>query len=195
MEPRCTLRRATRTDAEALGRIYAPYVKNTTVTFEYDPPTAEEFAARIADVCGEYPYLVCERDGEPLGYAYGHRLFARAAYAWNAELSVYVREDCRGMGIGPALCRAVIALLQMQGVLCVYGVIAAPNEASERLHRALGFQKCAEFANAGFKHGSWHNTLWYQKTLGAPAVPPAPIVPFAQLPQEAVEAVLEGEAR
>ncbi len=191
MEPYVTLRMAALSDADALSRIYAPYVLNTTVTFEYEPPTAEAFAARIAGIYTQYPYLVCELDGGIAGYAYAHRLFDRAAYGWNAELSVYVRTDCRGHGVGKRLCRAVTELLRLQGVLFVYAIIAAPNEPSERLHASLGFARCAEFTDAGFKHGGWHSTIWYKKALGKRTAPPAPVIPVTRLAPAQVEAALQ----
>ena len=194
MKSNPTLRLAALSDADALSRIYAPYVSETSISFEYEPPTAEAFAQRIAEIYQEYPYLVCEYDGVIAGYAYAHRLFARAAYAWNAELSVYVRQDCRGGGVGRALCRAVIELARMQGVLRIYSNITVPNEPSERLHAALGFRLNSELEGAGYKLGGWHNTRLYGKALGELAVPPAPVIPFAQLPKESVAAVLTQEA-
>lgn len=189
-QPQLELRLATLADAEALCAIYAPYVRDTSISFEYEPPDAEEFSARMQAILAEYPYLVCQRNGEPVGYAYAHRMFARAAYAWNAELSVYVRDDCCGMRIGKRLCGAVVELLRQQGVLRVYSNITVPNEPSERMHRALGFACCYELAGAGYKHGCWHSTRLYGKALGELTVPPKAVLPFDQLPRACVEAVL-----
>lgn len=119
--------------------IYAPYVRDTAITFEYEVPTAAEFGARLHHVLPEYPWLVCRAPGQVLGYAYAHRHMERAAYGWNVECSVYVLGSARGRGVGRALYGALLELLRLQGVVNAYGCIAVPNEASEALHRATGF--------------------------------------------------------
>lgn len=185
-----TLRVAVPADAGALLAIYAPYVEGSSVSFEYELPTPEAFAVRIAATVPEYPYLVCICQGQIAGYAYAHRAFERAAYDWNAELSVYVSRAFARLGVGRALYEAVLALLARQGVLRAYAVLSAPNEPSEAFHRAMGFTKCATFADAGYKLGAWHDTLWYVRVLGAPAVPPRPVTPFARLERAEVNAAL-----
>lgn len=102
-----TIRTAVRQDAEALLQIYAPYVKNTAITFEYDVPSVEEFAGRISKVLQKYPYLVAEVNGEPVGYAYAGPFKERAAYDWAVETTVYVRENMKKSGIGRALYTAL----------------------------------------------------------------------------------------
>ena len=119
--------------------IYAPYVRDTAITFEYEVPTAAEFGARLHHVLPEYPWLVCRAPGQVLGYAYAHRHMERAAYGWNVECSVYVLGSARGRGVGRALYGALLELLRLQGVVNAYGCIAVPNEPSEALHRATGF--------------------------------------------------------
>ena len=86
------IRKATENDAESLLKIYEPYITNTTITFEYDVPTAEAFADRIRETAAAFPYLVCECDGVIMGYAYAHRIRERAAYDWDAELSIYLAQ-------------------------------------------------------------------------------------------------------
>ena len=102
------IRPVTPGDAAALAAIYAPYVEGTAITFEYDVPPAEEFARRIAHTLEHYPYLAAERDGTILGYAYAGPFGSRAAYDWTTELSVYLRMDCRGGGIGTQLYLSLI---------------------------------------------------------------------------------------
>lgn len=186
------LREATLSDAPAIQAIYAPYVENTTVTFEYEPPTVAEMAARMEAGFYEYPYLVCQQNDRVVGYGYAHQLFVRAAYAWNAELSIYVDQACRAQGIGTRMLAALLEILRHQNVQWAYSIIALPNEPSERLHLAHGFHLCAQFPNAGFKLGQWHDTAWYAKPLGKAEVPPAPLIPFAQLPKPLVNEILQG---
>ncbi len=114
-EPVYTYRLATTDDAEALQAIYAPYV-DTSITFECTCPDVDEFRKRIEERICLYPYIVCEEDGVPVGYAYASRLFTREAYAWAVELSVYLSKDCRGRGLGRALYDRLLTLLEMQGV-------------------------------------------------------------------------------
>lgn len=190
-KPALTLRPAALDDAEAISRIYGPYVKDTVVSFEYDPPSPEEIARRMASIFQEYPYLVCQMEGRIVGYAYAHRLFERAAYGWNTELSVYVEQSCRGMGVGRTLMQALLKLLQMQGVASAFSAISVPNPASEGLHVAMGFQKCGHFPGAGYKLGAWHDSCWYARKLNTLAVPPEPVTPFCQLDKDMVEAVLQ----
>ena len=105
---------------------YAPYVQDTAVSFEYDIPSLPEFQSRIRTISEEYPYLVCEIDGLPAGYAYAHRLFSRAAYQWDAELSIYLDPQFHSMGIGSRLYAALIALLKMQNICGLYALVTAP---------------------------------------------------------------------
>ena len=88
-----TIRPARLEDASEILKIYEPYIKKTTITFEYEVPSLEEFRGRMTGIIGAYPYLVCEADGKILAYAYAHRFHERAAYQWDAELSVYVEEE------------------------------------------------------------------------------------------------------
>ena len=145
--------------------IYAPYVRDTAITFEYEVPTAAEFGARLHHVLPEYPWLVCRTPGQVLGYAYAHRHMERAAYGWNVECSVYVLGSARGRGVGRALYGALLELLRLQGVVNAYGCIAVPNEASESLHRATGFSLLGHFPASGWKQGRWHDIVWYGRCL------------------------------
>ena len=131
------IRRAEPEDAAELLSIYAPYVKESWVTFECVPPTVEEFRRRMEEFSRHYPYLVCCRAGEILGYAYAHRHMEREAYQWNAELTVYVRRGREGLGIGTALYGALIPKLREMGLVNLYGVLGLPNPGSEALHLSL----------------------------------------------------------
>ena len=97
------IRTATPEDAEALAAIYAPYVENTSITFEYTVPSVEEFAERIRHTLTRYPYLTAEKNGVPIGYAYASAFKGRAAYDWSVETSIYVSQNLRSSGIGSLL--------------------------------------------------------------------------------------------
>lgn len=161
-----TIRLAKETDAENILKIYAPYVEETAITFEYDVPSFEEFRDRIAHISSEYPYIVCEVDGIIIGYAYAHRHMERAAYQWNAELSVYIDKSHLRGGLGKALYGALIDILKLQNVRNVYGCVTSPNENSEKLHEYFGFSKLGVYHNAGYKCGAWHDVEWFEKSIG-----------------------------
>lgn len=187
-----SLRLARPDDAEALLEIYAQSIP-TPATFEYSLPSPEEFRSRISDVLEFYPYLVCEADGVPAGYAYAHRYHQRPAYQWSAELSVYIDLAHRGRGVGKRLYAALIALLRAQGVRSIYALVTAGNPASEALHYASGFRLTGVQSSAGFKAGGWHDMQYFELCLGPYDAIPAPPVPLRDLPAQAVAAVLAAE--
>lgn len=171
-----TIRAATADDAEAIAAIYAHYVRETAISFEVEPPTAEEIARRIAAIGARYPYLVIEEDGVLAGYAYATELYARAAYRWMAETSVYLAADRRGRGTGRTLYRALLHELTRRGFQAAFGKVTLPNEASARLHEALGFTLNGRLRQVGYKHGRWHDVGLYQLELAArPDMPAEPL--------------------
>ena len=169
--------------------IYAPYIRDTAITFEYDVPTAEEFAARIADILKTHPYLVCEQDGKPAGYAYAHRIRERAAYDWAAELSIYLAPEAQGQGVGTALYRCLVDLLAMQNLRILYGCVTLPNGKSQKLHEKLGFSLVGVWHGSGWKRNGWHDVGWFEKRIGACCIP-QPVVPFEKLDRKKIQACL-----
>ena len=188
-EPVFTFRLATPDDAEVLQAIYAPYVE-TTVTFEYVAPPVEEFRQRIIDRVSVYPYIVCEEDGVPVGYAYASRLYERAAYAWAVELSVYFAPNHRGRGMGRKIYDKMLSLLKLQGVRTVHGKVTFPNPASDKLHNAMGFKLMATLENVGFKNGEWRSINHWEKQIGDFSCAPEPITPITELDPAKVQEIL-----
>nr|WP_314113500.1 GNAT family N-acetyltransferase [uncultured Leptotrichia sp.] len=156
---------ATEEDAEKILKIYKPYVENTTITFEYEVPSVDEFKGRIKEVSEKYPYIVCEYENEIAGYAYAHKIWDRAAYQWDAELSVYTDEKFAGNRIGKKLYGILIKILKLQNIVNVYGLVTYPNENSEKLHNYFGFKKTAYFENSGYKFGKWIGVTWFEKAI------------------------------
>lgn len=177
-------------DVPELLEIYAPYVKNTVVSFEYQVPTVEEFTHRVESTLVQHPYLVWEEEGKIFGYAYAHPYAVRPAYQWGAELTVYLRPEGCHRGIGTKLYGVLFDLLRLQGVRTVYGCITAENQASVAMHTALGFHEGGCFHNAGYKQGRWLDVLWLEKEI-ADYDEPKPLVPFSQLERAEVEKVLD----
>lgn len=188
------IRFASISDSAALLDIYGQYI-DTPVTFECRLPTEEEFAARVAGISREYPYLVCEDGGRVVGYAYAHRQKEREAYQWNAELSVYLDRSYTSKGIGRTLYSALMELLALQGIKTVYGVVTQPNEKSEGLHESLGFGDAGIHHCTGYKCGRWHDVRWFEKQIAPYEEEPAPIRSIGEIPWEELEAVLQKYGR
>ena len=189
MEGHFTIREAVLGDAAALLDIYAPYIKDTVITFEYDVPTAEEFAARIGETAALHPYIVCERGGQIVGYAYAHRIRERAAYDWAAELSIYLAPEAQGQGVGTALYQCLTDLLVLQQMRVLYGCVTLPNGKSQKLHEKLGFSLVGVWHGSGWKRNGWHDVGWFEKRIGACCIP-QPVVPFEKLDRKKIQACL-----
>lgn len=159
------LRDATMRDVPAILDIYRPYILNTAITFEYDVPTPAQFEARFRTITREFPWLVWEEDGEILGYAYGSRAFERAAYGWDADLSIYLRQGCSGRGIGRALYETLEQRLAAQGYYVLYGLVTSANAGSCAFHEAMGYREAMRLPACGFKFGQWYDVIWYEKRL------------------------------
>ncbi|MBE5800146.1 MAG: N-acetyltransferase [Clostridiales bacterium] len=152
-------------DAAAILKIYAPYIEKTAITFEVEVPPCEAFERRVAEIASEFPYLVMELDGEMIGYAYAHRQAERAAFGWNAELSIYLKEGFLGRGLGRPLYALLEELLAMQGYINFYGVITGSNTGSIAMHERMGYALIGRHARTGFKFGQWHDTVWLHKRI------------------------------
>lgn len=159
-------------DAKEIYDIYSPYVENTAFTFEYEAPGIPALMDRISNTMNTYPYIVCLIDGHVAGYTYASRHMVRAAYQWNAELSVYVDGRFRGMGIGTALYTAIIEVLKLQNVQNIFACIARDNTSSRRLHENMGFEVAGLYVNAGYKLGKWHDIVWMERCVGMHDVNP-----------------------
>ncbi|WP_254532306.1 GNAT family N-acetyltransferase [Natrinema gelatinilyticum] len=159
------IRVATPADAAAVRTIYAPFCESTAVTFEETPPSEIELADRIESTLGRHPWLVCEDDGEILGYAYAGPLRERRAYDWIVELSVYVADATRRSGIGRALYESLFAVLERQGIHDAYAVTTVPNPETERFHEALGFDRLVEFPAMGHTDGEWWDVAWWRRPI------------------------------
>lgn len=160
-------------DAAALLSIYAPYVEQTAVTFEYDVPTEEAFRQRMETISAKYPYLVAEDGGRVVGYAYASTFKDRAAYQWSVETSIYVATTERGRGIGRQLHDALERALRSQGILNMNACISYIEPEDEyltldsvRFHQHLGYRQVAHFHQCGKKFGRWYDMIWMEKIIG-----------------------------
>jgi len=176
-------------DAQALLAIYAPYIEKTAITFETEVPPVSAYEARIEAVAAQFPYLVLEIDGEIVGYAYAHRQAERAAFDWNAELSIYLKEGLAGRGVGRPLYRLLEELLEMQGYVSFFGVITGDNAVSIAMHEKMGYKKIAVHEKTGWKFGMWHDTVWMHRRTHEGA--PQAIVPVHALDAREVRRLIE----
>ncbi len=169
-------------DAGELLKIYAPYVENTAISFEYEPPSEEEFADRTRRTLQKYPYLVAEAGGQLLGFAYAGPFHDRRAYDWAVETSIYVKQGLRRLGVGRALYEALENILREQNILNLNACVAYPEaedpyltKDSVAFHERLGFRLVGQFHDCGYKFGRWYHMVWLEKQIG-PHLPNPPEV-------------------
>ena len=167
------IRNADIIDADRLLKIYAYYVMNTAISFEYEVPSISEFQNRMRDKMKKYPYIVIEKDGIVQGYAYAGAFVGRAAYNWSCETTIYLDHNARKCGLGRKLYEALEAKIKEMGVLNLYACIGYPETEDEYLdknsakfHEHLGFTKVGEFHKCGYKFGRWYNIIWMEKIIG-----------------------------
>jgi phosphinothricin acetyltransferase len=160
-----TIRLARPADAGPIAEIYRPAVAESAISFEGEPPSAEEMRRRMAAIQAYAPWLVVEHRGEVLGYAYGSRHRDRVAYQWSVDVTVYIRSDCHRRGLGRALYLPLLALLRLQHFHAAHAGITLPNAGSVGLHEALGFRLVGVYPAVGYKCGRWHDVGWWQLPL------------------------------
>jgi phosphinothricin acetyltransferase len=175
------LRLATPDDARAVAAIYAPFVRDTAVSFEQEPPDEEEMRRRMASTLDRTPWLVVEGEDRLAGYAYAGPFRARPAYQWTTEATVYVDAGFRRRGVGQSLYTALLDALRAMGYRSAVGVVTLPNPASVALHEGLGFRPAGVVRAAGFKLGAWHDVGFWQVELKGPEPPEAPPLTVAEL--------------
>lgn len=174
------IRTATENDAEKLLGIYAYYVENTAITFEYEVPSVDEFRRRICHTLSKYPYLVSEEDGLITGYAYAGVFKERRAYDWAVETTIYIARDARKTGFGKKLYIALENALALQNITNLNACIGVPviedeylTNDSANFHKHMGYRSVGEFHKCGYKFGRWYNMVWMEKIIAEhPDIPP-----------------------
>ena len=171
-EDNMIIRHVTPFDAKALVDVYRYYVEHTAITFEYDVPSVEEFEGRIKDITRKYPYLVAEKDGEIIGYAYTSAFHVRKAYEWSAEMSIYLSDKAKGLGLGRKLYEILEDISKKQGITNLYACIGAPEVEDEYLtnnsinfHEHMGYKLIGRFTKCGYKFGNWYDMVWMEKII------------------------------
>ena len=179
------IRPATEKDVPEILAIYAPYVENSTATFEYDVPCSRSFLQRFYDITAQYPWLVWEEEGKILGYAYASAPYSRAAFSWCAEPSIYLRPEAKGRGIGKKLYAVLEEILLRQGYQVLYALITSENAESISFHLKNGYKLQVDFPACGFKFGRWLGLTWMEKRIKIVHSPSAFPCPWQSIVQDA----------
>lgn len=175
------IRPVAKNDVGRLLDIYAPYIKETAITFEYEVPSLQEFENRIASISLRYPYLVAVIDDEIRGYAYASAFKNRAAYNWSAETSIYIDLDYHGQGIGSLLYQRLEEILKAQNICNLCACIAYPNPESIGFHHHMGYKTVAHFHKSGYKFNTWYDMIWMEKFISKHRVGPKPFIPVKEV--------------
>lgn len=176
-----TVRFARKEDAADLLSIYAPYVKETPVTFEYEVPSISEFESRIQSISDRYPYLAACRDDKILGYAYASAFKGRAAYDWSVETSVYISREARRTGIGSLLYGRLEEILKKQNICNLCACITYPNPESIAFHEKFGYNTVAHFHKSGYKFNTWYDMIWMEKFINRHSKLQKPFIPIKEV--------------
>lgn len=159
------IRAATLEDAKDILAIYEPYILNTTITYEYETVSIDEFRNRMIETMQKHPWIVYEVNGVIAGYAYASTHRKRAAYGWDCEVSVYLDPKYQKQGIASKLYEKLLSILQSQGYVNVYSFIDYPNESSYTLHKKFGFNELCIYKRTAYKFGAWRDLLVMEKSL------------------------------
>lgn len=185
------IRLAALEDAKEIYAIYEPYILNTVISFEYDRVPLEVFEERIRKITSQYPWLVYTIDGEIAGYAYCSLHRERAAYGWDCECSVYIKDSHHKKGIGTILYKALFELVKAQGIYNIYSLICVPNEGSVALHKKFGFTEVGTYFKTAYKFEEWRDLLVMEKRLREPEGAPEKLIPITGLDKGFVTEVLQ----
>jgi L-amino acid N-acyltransferase YncA len=175
------IRVASTDDAASVAEIYGPSVTENATSFEVVAPDASEMSSRISKILPQYPWLVCEAEGQVIGYAYASAHRDRAAYRWSVDVSAYISTKVHRRGVGTALYAALFEILVLQRYRNAYAGITLPNSASEGMHGRAGFSLVGVYHHVGYKFGVWHDVGWYERSLLPPAANPLEPISFADI--------------
>ena len=176
---RLRIRAATAEDCAAIAAIYSPYVENSIISFETEAPDAAAMRGRMEAAGTLYPWLAADDEaGMLVGYAYATAFRPRPAYRYTVETTVYVREGLHGRGIGSALYRPLLEILEAQGFTQAFGAISLPNPASVALHEHLGFTRAGTYKQVGWKQNGWWDVGLWQRPLAPATTPPTEPEPW-----------------
>ena len=175
------IRIAREADLPAILSIYAPYVKNTTISFEYEVPSIETFTDRVTTYTKQFPWLVWEENGCVKGYAYASLPFSRPGYRWCCEVSIYLAPETQRKGVGKALYAVLEHILWQQGYRTIYSVVTGTNIGSVEFHKKVGYEVFATFPKCGYKLGRNLDVIWLQKQSNTVELPTEFPIPWTSI--------------
>ena len=184
------IRLAKKTDSEEILKIYAPYIRDTTISFETEIPTTKEFTSRVEKISSVYPYLVYLIDNKIVGYAYASKHAERAAYRFGVDLAVYILPEYHGMGVANALYCSLFELLKALGYINAYCCYTIPNEKSRYFHKKFGFKPAGIHHKTGYKFGKWLDVGWLEKSINEHSKNPSEIISIGELSETFIKDVL-----
>ena len=192
MEEEIIIRDATVNDIESLLSVYAPYVENTAVSFEYEVPSIDEFRSRFEKITKKYPYFLAEdSNGKVLGYTYYSEFKDREAYRYSVETTIYLAKEACGRGIGRKLYEVLEKAAKAQNITNMNACIATCRTEDEYLtnrsyyfHEKMGYKLVGTFNNSGYKFDKWYDMVWMEKSVGEYFVPAKSFIPYKELSNE-----------
>ena len=172
--------------------MYAPYVENTAVSFEYEVPSIDEFRSRFEKITKKYPYFLAEdSNGEVLGYTYYSEFKDREAYRYSVETTIYLAKEACGRGIGRKLYEVLEKAAKAQNITNMNACIATCRTEDEYLtnrsyyfHEKMGYKLVGTFHNSGYKFDKWYDMVWMEKSVGEYFVPAKSFIPYKELSNE-----------
>ena len=183
----CIIRMASEDDSEAILKIYAPFITDTAITFETEIPSVDAFTARIGAIMERYPFLVCEDDGEIIGYSYASRHRERAAFLYDVDTAIYVNPDYHGSGAADKLYNCLFLILEELGYYNAYASYVIPNEKSAGFHEKQRFIPVGTYPRTGYKLGRWHDLVWVWRTIKEHVDRPERVKSVSELAPEYLE--------
>lgn len=168
-------------DVDDILEIYAPIVSDSHWSFEIEVPSRKEFQDRIALISNGYPFIVLERAGRVMGYAYATRLRQRAAYNPSVETSIYMHTAVHGKGEGRRLYSKLLSIIQLAGYSQCYAGATLPNEVSAAFHEKMGFTRVGTWPKVGYKFDKWWDVGWWHKEIHPTAEDPLNIIEYGHL--------------
>lgn len=178
------MRLAVISDSEKILKIYAPYITDTIISFETEVPTITEFSDRIETISKQYPFLVYEIGEKIVGYAYASKHRERAAYLYNADVSIYVLPEYHGSGLAHKLYDCLFTLLTELGYKNVYAACTEPNVKSINFHKKFDFKLIGTHHKTGYKFEKWHDVTWFEKVINEHDEKPKKLLAISEIPCE-----------
>ena len=175
------IRLAEPADLEQFAEIVNHYIETTAINFHDRAQSEEDWEATWEVLHERYPFVVAEKDGVLGGIAYASPWKLRGSYDWTCEVTVYVRAGHERQGLGKALSKRMLEILERQGYRAIVAVIALPNDASVLLHESLGYELAGTLKGLGFKLDQWRDVSFWQINFGDPDTPPSDIKPVSEV--------------